>query len=374
MNPSRFVLLLASILVLLAATAAPVKGQTPLVLKTYDVSHDFSLTANPNGVWSYGWKSNHTENFALLPFATTVNADNGVPIQVRQLASGQHPLLTFNATTNTAISNSGQEVHPPGSLLFTPGFDGWIQNFGVIRFTVPSQGDGTYTLECAVRSYLDGDRSGDTDFHVVVNGVETFAEFLAPRSATEYIDFFGLNAGDTIDFVVGRGADGRLNGSGLKIQATLTTLTACTPHAARATAQVVNGFVVGATIADGGCGYTNAPVVLIQGGGGTGATATAVVSGGLVTAITITSAGCCYTNTPRIVIGSPPFVPKLAISFSKVKVTQNVVMGRRYVLESSNDLAVWLPTGPPFTAVSEIIENEFDVNVTGRFFRLREML
>ena len=366
------VLLLTSALVLLAA--ALVKAQTPLVLKTYDVSHDFLLTANPNGVWSYGWKSDVTGNFALLPFATTVNADNGVPIQARQLASGQHPLITFNATTNTAIGNAGQEVHPPGSLMFTPGFDGWIQNFGVIRFTVPSHGDGTYTLECAVHSYLDGDRSGDTDFHVVVNGVETFSEFLAPRSSTEYIDFFGLIAGDTIDFVVGRGADGRLYGSGLKIRATLTTLTACTPHAARATAQVVNGFVVGATIADAGCGYTNAPAVLIQGGGGTGATARAVVSDGQVTAITITSPGCCDTNTPRIVIGSPPFVPKLAISVSKVKVTQNVVLGRRYVLEASNDLAVWLPTGPPFTAESEIIENEFDVNVTGRFFRLREVL
>lgn len=146
----------------------------------------------------------------------------------------------------------------------------------------------------------------------------------------------------------------------------------CSPHKARAIPQVVNGFVVGATITDAGCGYSNAPAVLIQGGGGTGATARATVLDGRVSAITIVSAGCCYTNAPQIVIGSPPFVPTLAIRTSKVKVQQSVVLGRRYVLDSSSDLVVWAPTGPPFTADSESIENEFDVSVTGRFFRIRE--
>jgi len=58
---------------------------------------------------------------------------------------------------------------------------------------------------------------------------------------------------------------------------------------------------------------------------------------------------------------------------SKVRVSQTVVLGRRYVLESSIDLANWTATGPPFTAQSETIANEFEVDVTGRFFRLREV-
>src|SRR6185503_6338420 len=103
----------------------------------------------------------------------------------------------------------------------------------------------------------------------------------------------------------------------------------------------------------------------IQGGGGSGATATAVVSGGLVTAINFTSAGCCYTNAPRIVIGSPPFVPTVSIGVSKVKVTQSVVLGRNYLLEYSLDLVTWTAVGPQFTAESETIVNEFDVDVTG---------
>jgi hypothetical protein len=147
----------------------------------------------------------------------------------------------------------------------------------------------------------------------------------------------------------------------------------CSPHAATATATVINGFVVAATIADAGCGYTNAPLVLIQGGGGSNATATATVTNGQVTGITIVNPGCCYTNPPTIVIAAPPFVPTVAIAFSKVKVIQRVQLGHNYVLESSNDLIIWTPTGPSFTAVSETMESEFDLSSTGRYFRLLEV-
>jgi hypothetical protein len=135
----------------------------------------------------------------------------------------------------------------------------------------------------------------------------------------------------------------------------------------------VNGFVVGATVVDSGCGYTNAPAVLIQGGGGSGATATAIVSNGVVVAINIVSAGSGYTNAPTIRIASPPFVPTVSIAVSRVNVTQHVVLGRNYVLESSANLVDWTATGPQFTADSESIVTEFVVDVTGRFFRLREM-
>ena len=92
-----------------------------------------------------------------------------------------------------------------------------------------------------------------------------------------------------------------------------------------------------------------------------------------VTEIRVSNGGCCYTNAPTIVIGSPPLEPKVAVRFSKIMVTQTMTIGRRYVLESSFDLATWTATGPAFTAVSEMVESEFDLNVTGRFFRLREV-
>jgi hypothetical protein len=147
----------------------------------------------------------------------------------------------------------------------------------------------------------------------------------------------------------------------------------CAPHAAKATATVVNGFVVGATMTDYGCGYTNPPIVQIQGGGGSNATATAVITNGFVSRLNITSAGCCYTNAPQILIASPPFIPWVSISVSRVKITQHVVIGRNYVLQSSGDMTNWTAVGPPFTATSETVTDEFEVELTGRFFRLQQV-
>ena len=147
----------------------------------------------------------------------------------------------------------------------------------------------------------------------------------------------------------------------------------CTPHRATAVAQLVNGVFTGATVTDSGCGYTNAPLVLIQGGGGNGAAATAIMTNGRVVGIRVDNGGCCYTNLPQVVIASPPFVPTLEILVSKIVVRQHVALGHRYVLEYSLDLETWTPAGPSFTATSETNESEFDVNVTGRYFRLREV-
>jgi hypothetical protein len=147
----------------------------------------------------------------------------------------------------------------------------------------------------------------------------------------------------------------------------------CSPHTAVAVAILSNGFVVGANVTDPACGYTNAPMVSIVGGGGSNATAIATISDGRVTAINIASAGCCYTNVPKIIIDSPPFAPSLSIIFSKVNVVQRVGVGQNYVLEYTTNLVNWIPAGPQFTAQSEIITNDFDLALTGRYFRIREV-
>jgi hypothetical protein len=194
---------------------------------------------------------------------------------------------------------------------------------------------------------------------------------MPPNSRVNYTNTLSLNAGDMVDFATGRGFSGVTFNSGVKLQCRLSRPAICTPHKAKATAQVVNGFVVGAALTDSGCGYTNAPIVLVQGGGGSGATARAIVSDGRVTAIQMTGAGCCYTNAPRIVISSPPMVPTVEIVVSKIKVIQNVVLGSKYVLESSANNVDWSETGPAFIADTDPIVTEFDVDAVGRFFRLK---
>jgi hypothetical protein len=74
---------------------------------------------------------------------------------------------------------------------------------------------------------------------------------------------------------------------------------------AAATASIISGFVVGATVTQGGSGYTSPPAVTIT-GNGTGAAATATVSSGGVSGITITNAGSGYTTGATISIATPP--------------------------------------------------------------------
>jgi hypothetical protein len=118
------------------------------------------------------------------------------------------------------------------------------------------------------------------------------------------------------------------------------------PTTATATPILENDFLVGATITDGGFGYTNTPTVRIIGGGGTGAQAVAVVSNGVVIAIDVLDAGSDYTNTPVVVI-EPPFIlnpilglaPMLFLTFS------NLTVGGVYQLQQAVE---WYWTNQPF--------------------------
>ena len=78
------------------------------------------------------------------------------------------------------------------------------------------------------------------------------------------------------------------------------------PTQAFAMPQVVNGFVVGATVTSGGSGYVTSPSVTVVGGHGTNATAVSQITGGVVTSINIINPGTGYTNTPTIQIAPPP--------------------------------------------------------------------
>lgn len=153
----------------------------------------------------------------------------------------------------------------------------------------------------------------------------------------------------------------------------LKTPTPPVPTTARAQPVIVNGFLVGLNLIDGGEGYAVPPQVTISGGGGSAATATAQISKGVVTGFTITNAGIGYTSTPTVTIEPPPFLPKLTIATSRVGVTMQVVPGKRYQLESSNDLPNFGPVGAPFVADKDTIAQEFTVSETGQFFRIVEV-
>jgi hypothetical protein len=140
---------------------------------------------------------------------------------------------------------------------------------------------------------------------------------------------------------------------------------------ASAVAQVVNGFVVGVSVEEGGQGFTTHPLVDIL-GNGSGAKAVATVSNGRVTGIQVTAPGTGYTGTVTVRIAAPPRAPSLAIAVQAVRVSLNVVEGLRYRIESSIDLATWLPAGE-FIAEADTITRDFAVADTGSFFRVEQL-
>lgn len=75
---------------------------------------------------------------------------------------------------------------------------------------------------------------------------------------------------------------------------------------AAATATVLNGSVVKVSVNDPGQRYSNAPVVLFAGGGGSGASALATLIGGAVSSIKVISGGTGYSTPPSVVIDPPP--------------------------------------------------------------------
>jgi hypothetical protein len=81
---------------------------------------------------------------------------------------------------------------------------------------------------------------------------------------------------------------------------------------AQVTPVVVNGFVVGVALLDGGCGYTNPPSITFSGQGGSGATANAQISNGSVTNIVMVSPGAGFPANAMAVV-SPPLYPVLSI-------------------------------------------------------------
>ena len=90
------------------------------------------------------------------------------------------------------------------------------------------------------------------------------------------------------------------------------------PRIASASAEVVNGFIVGIKVNKGGYGYDSDPSVTIDGGGGFGATAVATQIKGQVTSIKITNPGSGYTSAPTITIAPPPFPPRKATGTAQI--------------------------------------------------------
>jgi hypothetical protein len=319
---------------------------------------------NPNQAYSFNGTNSYI-GFSKLP---TTQIDNWSLVTWMKPASLNQIGVWIALGYDDGYTGNGYAFGITGPLFGTTGNQLWACFGGINRYP----GGFVFTSTNLWYQVVMIRNSGVTTLYV--NGVLTSTNNITDTPLTPTT--FRIGGENGLRFFNGAIDDVRIYNRALssnEVAQLYAIEEYCSPYAAQATAQVVNGFVVGATVTDGGCGYTNTPFVLIEGGGGSNATATATLQNGVVVGINITATGSGYTNPPDIEIASPPFVPTLTINVSRVNVTAHVVLGLNYLMESSTDLVNWSSAGPEFTAQSEYITTEFIVNQTGQYFRIRQV-
>ena len=355
----------------------------------------------------------------------TVTASGSLPMNYQWLVNGQ-PISGATAThyvINSVqpsdagsyaveISNHFGVVTSAAAVLTVPHAataTPTVVNGFVVSATVNGGGFG-YTNTPAVR-FLGGGGSGALAVAVVSNYVVVAVDIVNPGSgytnpplvviapplilepkmsiaAQSVITFTNLAIGT--NYQLERVSGGMITSVGAPFTATGSTYTNMFPGAfatndyrltvtpapiqAEASAQVVNGFVVGLTLANGGTGYGASPDVVISGGGGTNATATASVAGGTVTGFTITNPGFGYTSAPNVLVAPPPSVSMYADSVAQVMRLSYEYLSPydNYQMEFAPVATEgWSDLGSPFTPTATEFTRDINVSGDAGFFRAR---
>ncbi|MBI3415096.1 MAG: hypothetical protein HY043_07220 [Verrucomicrobia bacterium] len=178
----------------LLSTATWVRGA-----QMYDPATSFSVTKNPNGVWSYGFSS--TLGGPLILHEST-NIFSGINFWLTPLPnSSQAPSVFHNPTA--APASVLTLTLAPGELALHPGPEG---QFAVLRFTAPSAGPYYF-----VGSYSGRDHVGtSTDAYVLADGLPLLSGTVNGYGEGTGFSFdttATLTAGGTLDFAVGFGAN-----------------------------------------------------------------------------------------------------------------------------------------------------------------------
>ncbi len=166
---------LAMVLCLFALFLSPawVVGAT-----TWDVTADFSLSSNPNGVWSYGWSDG---TLHLYDTASGQWYDSG------------HHGGDYTPTIWKNVSSSMAYGVLPGEVSLHPGSSG---EWSVARWTSPISGTVT------INGWFGAGDLGSMSYAIYENGKQ---EFYKPYASGN--ESFNLTAvvtsGTTIDFMVG---------------------------------------------------------------------------------------------------------------------------------------------------------------------------
>ena len=166
----------------------------------FNAPRDFSITANPNGVWSYG--ATASLGGPLTLYTVGDPSSGGVSgMDVWSFGGFLSPPFVIGNSSGSTIGDQFGFVQPPDLLQLHP----TLGTYSVVRWTAPSA--GIYRLGGRFQGVNNGLPTGTTtDVHVVVNGTSSFDSPLsgfgtmAPFSRTR-----SLCSSDKVDFAVGFG-------------------------------------------------------------------------------------------------------------------------------------------------------------------------
>lgn len=175
---------------------------------------DFSLSANPNGSWSYGFTSTLGGPLVLY----TDRQPNLLPRVDRWTSIALDAFLGVarNSAATPVIGSPPTFAYPPDMLHMHPSALG---QYDVVRWTAPSS--GTFTFQGKFAGLDNVISVASSDVHIRLNGSTSLFSGNLEGLGTEQAFFFArqLTGGDTVDFVVGMGTNGNHNNdsTGLKV-------------------------------------------------------------------------------------------------------------------------------------------------------------
>lgn len=174
--------------------------------QVYDPAADFSASSDPIGPWTYGFSSSLGAPLTVFnnPFKYfSLDFWNGQPGGAN--TNIQSPWVAHNdAATDQGIPTTF--LLAPGELAFAPGPD-----FAIARWTAPTA--GLYSISASFTDPgIDGTVATE-DVHVRHNAGSLYDGFIGMNgfgttAAMMPLPSLMVNAGDTIDFVVGNGSTG----------------------------------------------------------------------------------------------------------------------------------------------------------------------
>ena len=195
----------------------------------YDAAGDFSISANPNGTWSYGEGTGST-----ITSLFTHNSNN--PVQAIPLPAGSNVQYWQSSAPNSLVPIVGENygstttccssvLIPTGVLWVHPGLASDV----IVQWTAPTA--GTYDLSSSF-ALLDKSPSGIIG-EVFENNSVLFSQTITGPAANLSAQTYGpavsfaqndlvLHAGDTLSFVVNN--DGSYFNDSTALTATITAV------------------------------------------------------------------------------------------------------------------------------------------------------